>query len=199
MTQHDLTGLGWSDHFARQIPPDTDLRIARIAEVARDHVATVGPDGPLRLVTPDETGLYAVGDFVLHDGTRIDTRLDRVTEIARKAAGPQAGRQLIAANVDTLGIVTSCNADFNPARLERYLAICSAGGALPLIILTKADLAADAEGYQHRAQRMSPLATAIAINACDPEDVTRLEDIDAVIKGGVPVDTMTPWALQPKD
>jgi ribosome biogenesis GTPase len=31
--------------------------------------------------------------------------------------------------VDTLGIVTSCNADFNPARLERYLAVASSAAA----------------------------------------------------------------------
>jgi len=116
-----------------------------------------------------------VGDWVVYADHRVERRLEPLTSIGRRAAGEEAKGQIIATNVDTLGIVTSCNADFNPARLERYLAICAAGGALPLIILTKADLATDAEDYRQRAQRLSPLATAVAINACDPEDVARLE------------------------
>ena len=116
-----------------------------------------------------------MGDWVVYADHRVERRLEPLTSIGRRAAGEEAKGQIIATNVDTLGIVTSCNADFNPARLERYLAICAAGGALPLIILTKADLATDAEDYRQRAQRLSPLATAVAINACDPEDVARLE------------------------
>ena len=48
--------------------------------------------------------------------------------------------QLAGANIDTLFIVTSCNADFNVARLERYLALANESGAEPVILLTKADL-----------------------------------------------------------
>ena len=51
--------------------------------------------------------------------------------------------QLIAANVDTLFIVTSCNQDFNVARLERYLALAREADVTPVIVLTKADLADD--------------------------------------------------------
>ena len=89
-------------------------------------------------------------------------------------AGETGGHQLIAANVDTLAIVTSCNDDFNPARLERYLAMCSAGGALPLVVLTKADLTPDADGFRRRAEHLSPLVSAVTLNACDTDDVARL-------------------------
>lgn len=149
-------------------------RPARIVEVARDHLVALGPEGQISLVTPDATGLYAVGDWVLHDGGRVTDRLDRTTEIARKAAGPQAGRQLIAANVDTLAIVTSCNADFNAARLERYLALAAQAGCLPLIVLTKADLADDARDLERQAERLSPIVKAISLNAKDPQEALRL-------------------------
>lgn len=173
MTEHTLAGLGWSAHFARQIADGETP--ARISAVHRDRLEALAPEGQLSLASHEETGRFAVGDWVVRDGLMITRRLEPMTSIGRRAAGEEAKGQIIAANVDTLGIVTSCNADFNPARLERYLAICSAGGALPLIILTKADLSDASEGYRQKAQRLSPLVTAIAINACDPEDLARLE------------------------
>lgn len=173
MTELTFADLGWSAHFASQIADGETP--ARINAVHRDKLDALSPEGPLSLASHVETGRFAVGDWVVHDGTTIARRLEPLTSIGRRAAGEEAKSQIIATNVDTLGIVTSCNADFNPARLERYLAICAAGGALPLIILTKADLANNADDYQQRAQRLSPLVTVIAINACDPEDVTRLE------------------------
>ena len=70
-------------------------------------------------------------------------RLDRKTLLERRKEGTRAP-QLAAANVDTLFIVTSCNADFNSARLERYLALANEAGTTPVILLTKADTAPDA-------------------------------------------------------
>jgi ribosome biogenesis GTPase / thiamine phosphate phosphatase len=171
---HTLADLGWSDHFARQLLADCAGRPARVTDVSRSDLTCLAEAGPVSLAPPDSTGLYAVGDWVLVDGHRITLRLDRTTELARRAAGPTAERQLIAANVDTLAIVTSCNADFNPARLERYLAMAAAGGCLPLIVLTKADQVDDAVAYVKTAARLSPVVTAFAINAHDPGDVARL-------------------------
>ncbi len=63
--------------------------------------------------------------------------------IARKAAGDVARQQLIAANIDTLFIVSSCNQDFNLSRLERYLAVAIEARTTPIVVLTKADLCDD--------------------------------------------------------
>lgn len=174
MTEPTLADLGWSEHFATQPTADAIGTPARIAEVQRRSITAFAPEGTLSLVAGDSTGLYAVGDWVLHDSGRITHRFDRTTEIARRAAGSSGERQLIAANVDTLAIVTSCNADFNEARLERYLAMATTAGCLPLVILTKADQADDPDRYVEIASRLSPLLTAFALNAKDPEDVTRL-------------------------
>jgi ribosome biogenesis GTPase / thiamine phosphate phosphatase len=169
-----LADLGWSAFFEQQRDSAGTGSPARLLEVKRDHVVGLTPSGQVILVTPDSTGAYAVGDWVLHDNGKVSARLDRHTEIARRAAGPLAARQLIAANVDTLAIVTSCNDDFNVARLERYLAMATQAGCLPLVVLTKADQARDPADFARTAARLSPLLTALTLNAKDPEDADRL-------------------------
>ncbi len=190
LTHPNLAGLGWSDHFARQLDGAPDaLAPARLVGVERDHVTALDPargsglgEQPLRLVVPREgtaiaggTGGLAVGDWVLQDGQRVARRLAPRTEIARRVAGDTSRRQLIVANVDALAVVTSCNADFSPARLERYLAVAASAGCLPLIVLTKADLSPDSDDYRGQAQRLSPLATVLLLDARNAEDARRLD------------------------
>jgi ribosome biogenesis GTPase len=175
LTTYTLADLGWSDHFTRQLTEDdANLIPARISEVHRSQLVALSDTGELRLTPTESAGAYAVGDWVLTDGTSALRRLDPVTDLHRRAAGHAVGSQRIAANVDTVGLVTSCNADFNLARLERYLALALASNALPLVILTKADLCDDPDSFKRQAERLSPLVTAITINAKDPEDVKRL-------------------------
>lgn len=175
MTDFTLSGLGWSDHFERQITNETrGLTPCRIAEVHRDRLRAYGPAGALGLLPTEHAGAYAVGDWVLSDGQRAVTRLEPRSDLARRAAGHAVARQRIAANIDTIAVVTSCNADFNPARLERYLALISSADALPLIVLTKADMVDDPSGLLRQAQRLSPLVTALALDARDPEEAAQL-------------------------
>lgn len=175
MTTKTLTDLGWSDHFARQLTEaDAALSPARVAEIHRDRLVALLPDGLTDLHPREASGAYAVGDWILTDGVSAVRRLDPVTDLSRRAAGPGVAAQRIAANLDTIGIVTSCNEDFNVPRLERYLALVSASGCLPLVILTKADKTDAAQDYLRKAQRLSPLVTALAVNAKDPEDAQRL-------------------------
>lgn len=140
-----LADLGWSDHFARQLDPSETGQFApaRITTVHRDRVLALSEAGPLILGLPPDmpTSIIAVGDWVLADtdASRVHRLLDRTSLIARRGAGTGAERQLIGANIDTLAIVTSCNAEFNTARLERYLALARSGEVDPLIVLTKAD------------------------------------------------------------
>ena len=176
-----LADLGWSAHFAAQIAdePAHSAHACRLSSVARDRLTGLSPAGEHLLVPPSDmtTGAFAVGDWVLTDptGQKVTRRLDPLTELTRRAAGTGAERQLIAANVDTLGIVSSCNDDFNEARLERYLALVLASGALPLIVLTRADQVDDPRSFLRQAEQLSPLVSAIAVNAKDPEDARRLE------------------------
>jgi ribosome biogenesis GTPase len=175
MNLNDITlaSLGWTDHFARQTEgADPALRPARLTGIERSRVTALTPDGALALIPHQAAGSLAVGDFVLQDGVAVRQRLTPLTELARVAPG--GGRQLIAANVQTLAIVTSCNADFNPARLERYLALALASGCLPLIVLTKADMTQDPGAYARKAGRLSPLVTAVTLDARDPDQAAAL-------------------------
>ena len=109
-----------------------------------------------------------MGDWVLvHPATQTLHRgLGRRTVLERRAENSRIP-QLGAANVDTLFIVTSCNSEFNLARLERYLALANEGGIDPVILLTKADLAENAEDYRLKA---AALQRGLAVVTLDPRN-----------------------------
>ncbi|OPZ58137.1 MAG: putative ribosome biogenesis GTPase RsgA [Deltaproteobacteria bacterium ADurb.Bin510] len=73
--------------------------------------------------------------------------LERRTKLSRLAAGSRPGEpgreQVMAANVDMVFLVSSLNQEFNLRRIERYLSAIRAGGAQPVILLTKAELSTE--------------------------------------------------------
>lgn len=173
--------LGWS-HFLEQqllLHPDPGLRAARVLNVQRSMLHVVAPGIDATLLTPLEleNGPITVGDWVLLDPTlkRIVGLLERNTLFQRRAPGSDRRVQLIAANVDTLFIVSSCNPDFNEARLERYLAIARDAGVMPIVVLTKADLCEDPSHYTRRASRLAIGLLVEAVNALDPDSLRCLE------------------------
>lgn len=153
---------------------ETNSIMARISAVHRNAIEVLKDGTVSRHEIARGTGDFAVGDWIEILGDRIGEIAPRRGLIQRRAAGTDARHQLVAANVDTLAIVTSCNADFNERRLERYLVLAEQSGAIPIVVLTKSDLTQDAETFRRRAERLSPLVTAMALNATDPEDVARL-------------------------
>jgi ribosome biogenesis GTPase len=81
-----------------------------------------------------------VGDWVLLEGDFIAEVLARRTSFSRRAAGEENREQVLAANVDVSFVVASAT-DVNVRRIERYLTIAWQSGALPVVVITKADLA----------------------------------------------------------
>jgi ribosome biogenesis GTPase len=81
----------------------------------------------------------------------------------------------MAANVDTLFVVTSCNQEFNLSRLERYLALALDAGVEPVVILTKVDLAADLEEFRSQARTLRPGLAIEAVNAKDAGVINTLK------------------------
>jgi ribosome biogenesis GTPase len=67
--------------------------------------------------------------------------LPRFSVIRRQAAGKTGDVQIIATNIDYGLVIQAADRDFNLNRLERYLTICNASGVLPVIVISKADLA----------------------------------------------------------
>ncbi|WP_245776332.1 ribosome small subunit-dependent GTPase A [Thalassovita taeanensis] len=175
-----LAALGWSPHFAAQLTDeDAELTPLRIASVQRNKATGLGPDGPQRLSYSNDLSAadVAVGDWVVANTTttQIMRILPRTSQLSRRAAGVEAKAQLLAANVDTLFITTSCNADFNLARLERYVVLALDAGIHPAILLTKADQCDDPAAYVAQATALSDKIIAVlAINAKDPAQVDQL-------------------------
>lgn len=164
----DLASLGWSDFFEDQREPhEVDLAPMRIAAIHRSRLTALSEAGSvaLTLAVRANAGDVTVGDWILVEPeTRtLHRRLDRLTVMERRTEGSKA-LQAAAANVDTLFIVTSCNADFNPARLERYLALANQGGTQPVLLLTKADTTDDLETYQREASALQRGLDVVTVN-----------------------------------
>lgn len=180
-TYNRLAELGWSTHFAAQLGDDAagTLLPARVLSVHRNGIDVAGPgfEGRVPTLAADgDENQATVGDFVLLDAANHLPRrlLARKSLFKRKAAGTGRRVQLIAANVDTLLVVTSCNQDFNVARLERYLALAREAEVTPLIVLTKADLVEDAHDFVAAAARLMPGLFVECLDARDPRAVSRL-------------------------
>lgn len=110
------------------------------------------------------------GDFVLLSGCNggenlIIKTLERKT-CFKRVDPSSAGRnyQAVAANFDRVFIMQSMNQNFNTQRLERYLALAWESGASPVIVLTKADLAADIRPYIGKAQSVGFGADVLAVS-----------------------------------
>jgi ribosome biogenesis GTPase len=116
-----------------------------------------------------EGDLPVIGDWVAiaprpdEQAATIHAVLPRRTVFSRKAPGGQAG-QIVAANVDLAFLVTSMNAEFNPRRLERYLALAWSSGARPVVVLTKSDVAVDAAAIVTAAKEIAIGMPVIAVS-----------------------------------
>jgi ribosome biogenesis GTPase / thiamine phosphate phosphatase len=173
----------------------TELELLRLTEVHRDTVRLHDGNDELtarvlaRLTrTLAEAGvMLAVGDWVLaatdaHGQIRVHARVPPLTHINRRDA--DGLRHTVVANVDTALLVMGLDDDFNPRRLERYLALVHAGGGqgaiTPAVVLTKADVIAAVPG--RLAERLEALRGRVpahidyfAIDGTDPYTMQQLQ------------------------
>lgn len=179
----DLAEYGWNAFFTSQLEMDDFERgiPVRVMAVHRGTVHVAGPgietSIPSYRADPDDAETSAtVGDWLIVDNETHRPRrlLQRRSLFKRRAAGTGRDVQLIAANVDTLFIVTSCNQDFNIARLERYLALALEAQVTPVIVLTKADLCDDPKAFVDQAYTLPSVYMVETLNALDPSEVKRL-------------------------
>ncbi|MCY1745063.1 ribosome small subunit-dependent GTPase A [Ensifer sp. SL37] len=183
MTSQNITlaDLGWNSFFAGQLKIEENGLPVRVMAVHRDRLHVVGPEidtlvSPFRESGEGNMAVATVGDWLLLDAqtARPSRLLRRRSLFKRRAAGTARNLQLIAANVDTLFIVSSCNQEFNPARLERYLAVAREAEVTPVIVLTKADATDNTGEFVRKAQKLLPGLLVEAVDAREAQSVTCL-------------------------
>lgn len=148
--------------------------IYKVATQSAEMLAEIS--GRLAYANTDPLDYPVVGDFVLldrednrHGNAIIKGLLPRKSIFLRKAAGTARQAQAVAANIDTAFICMSPNNDFNLRRLERYVSIVWDSGALPVIVLTKADLAVDLAAKTAAAAGVAPGVDILVTSSMDPD------------------------------
>jgi ribosome biogenesis GTPase / thiamine phosphate phosphatase len=180
---------GWTHERQREFAPFSDMGLvpARVIIQQRElwHAKTL--DGQAY-----EAGLIgkfrhdaAQGDFpvagdwvtleVTGSRARIHHVLPRQGTLIRKAAGSGTLPQIIAANIDLGLLVCALNEDFNPRRLERYIALCRSGKIEPLIVLTKLDLIDDLEPFLSALDQVAKNIAVIAVSVVNRIGLPKLQ------------------------
>ncbi len=147
-----LLHLGWQEGH-EPLSNEKKQCLARIITTGQNTYQGLTPTGPCHLkltgklshAISEKYDLPAVGDWVITDPQRqvIQQIIPRRSSFVRNVAGNQDQRQVIAANLDEIWLIMSLNHDLNLPRLNRYILNAWDSGALPIIVLTKADLMPD--------------------------------------------------------
>ena len=178
-----LESLGWTErhealfteHRARGLEP------ARVARQDRERYLVLTVTGPrpaevtgrFRHAAASPAEFPAVGDWVgVRDATgqgaaAIHAVLPRASAFARRAAGETTEEQVVAANVDVVFLVAGLDGDFNPRRIERYVAAAWESGAEPVLVLNKTDLAEDVAAVVAGVEALAPGVPVVALSARD--------------------------------
>jgi ribosome biogenesis GTPase / thiamine phosphate phosphatase len=137
--------------------------------------------GKLRHQATQAQDYPAVGDWVVaavrpsEQKATIHHILPRRSKFSRKAVGGKTDEQVIAANIDTVFLVSGLDLDFNPRRIERYLLLAWESGANPVIVLNKADLCGDVEACLLAVEAIAPAVPIVVLSALQADGLSGLE------------------------
>ncbi|WP_027722906.1 ribosome small subunit-dependent GTPase A [Maridesulfovibrio zosterae] len=181
--QYSLEELGWKKTFKDQLSTKEEeiFLPARVTMTHKGHVVVSTGDSE-HLLKIAEKGIGSlnqqptVGDWLLLDKNSIvpERLLERTSLLQRMAPGQEVKLQPIAANIDTLFIVSSCNSEFNLNRIERYICLALEAGVNFVLVLTKEDLTEEAQKYRKKAKKLFEDIETITINGKDHESVQKL-------------------------
>jgi ribosome biogenesis GTPase / thiamine phosphate phosphatase len=186
----DLGRLGFGDAWAERFIPfaEAGLEPGRVVRVDRGMplVATAGglervqPATHLVKSATAAENRAVVGDWVAiarpegHEMPVIEAVLPRTSAFVRRDPGAETGEQVVLANVDVVFVAHSLSTPLNIRRLERELVLAYGSGALPVVVLTKADLVADSDEAARRIAEVAPLVDVLvesAVTGLGIEDV----------------------------
>jgi len=177
-----LAQLGWNDFFSQAfasheatggLPARVTLELKGYFEVTGEFGAKLGQcTGKYIKAAISPAEFPAIGDWVVvspqagdENRMHIHALLPRRTKFSRKAAGEQDLEQIVAANIDTVFLVSAFDGNYHLHRVERYLAAAWASGAQPVILLNKADLADDDGRLQRELAAAAPDVPLFVISA----------------------------------
>lgn len=194
----DPEALGWTPALTEAFTPFGAEGLAP-ARVAVEHQHLFGlytPDGDLladvsghmrhharsRLDFPVAGDWVAVRSRVGEGRATIQALLPRKSLFSRQAAGKETDEQPLAANIDTVFLVMGLDRDYNPRRFERYLALASKSGAVPIALLTKPDLCDQTEE-----RRLEIAGMGVAVHVLSPKLGEGLEALTSYLSRGATV------------
>ncbi|MHC4600964.1 MAG: ribosome small subunit-dependent GTPase A [Planctomycetota bacterium] len=186
----NLDALGWGPRFEGPFEAidGRGLSPGRVAVEERERYLVFGKgeavwarvSGRFRHEAQFRSDFPVVGDWVAFerraDGGACTIRavLPRQGAYSRKVAGTVTEEQVLAANVDAVIIVCGLDGDFRPRRIERMLAPAYESGALPVILLNKADLC---DGVGERVEEVALTAPGVPVHAVSALRGTGLESV----------------------
>lgn len=170
-----LAPFGWGDPWI--------ARLAELGPAGAEPGRVVRHDGVAVLVAtekgtasmrflPTAVPAPVVGDWVAVVGGAVVATLRRSSLLRRQ--DPAGGEQPLVANVDLLMIVCGLDRPVKQGRVQRSMALARDAGATPVVVLTKADVAADSEGALAAVEVANPGLEVLAVS------VVAGEGIDAV-------------------
>lgn len=162
--------------------PEIPGRIAQIqGETALIYAETgefwAKVSGKLRHHATTQAEMPAVGDWVVFDPETkvIQAILPRKSQLSRQAAGNVTQEQIVATNLDTVFLIVGLDGDFNLRRIERYLLAIWESGAIPVILLNKADICADLAQFQLEVEAIAFGVSVFAISASQQQGLDALQ------------------------
>lgn len=193
-----LRSLGLSDELLALAlaRPDAGFRLARVvAEHRESYTVDEGGGGTLagaiagrfRFTHEERAAFPCVGDWVMvggeGDSVVIHEVLPRRTFLARKAAGDRTELQPIAANMDLVFVMQGLDSTINARRLERSVVIVRESGAVPVVLLGKADLV-EPGGVEELETEAATLSPDLRVIRCSSVSGEGLAEIRALVPPG---------------
>lgn len=195
-----LASLGWNNFFQQQLIGVEDPLPARVIRQDLGRYQLISELGLFTGILPGKARLNknkaerpTVGDWVLvsrqehGEEVIIDHLLERNTKFSRKEAGEKFSEQVVAANIDVVFVVTGLDENFNPKRIERYLLLCQTSGAMPVVILNKADLCTDIDDKVDQVKAVASHAPIHVVSALSTNDI---EPLHQYVSNGMTVAVM---------
>jgi ribosome biogenesis GTPase len=194
-----LEELGWDSFFQEhflslEIPGAAPARVASESKESYQVFSEYGElnariSGKMRYQAVDKDRHPAVGDWVAlipQTGEKsgiIQDVLPRKSKFSRKAAGERTEEQVVAANVDTVFIISGLDGgrNLNLRRIERYLTLAWNSGASPVIVLNKMDICPDVDAF---IQEVETIAVGLPVHAVSARERLGLEQLNSYLGKG---------------